>query len=50
MRIPVIANSDPKEAEQLSGRWRTVVRVMTNSRSEATLFLKTSQKFFSKSI
>lgn len=28
----------PKEAEQLSERWRTGVRVMANSRSEATLF------------
>jgi len=30
----------PKEAEQLSERWRTGVRMMPKDRSEATLFLK----------
>jgi len=44
VRIPVMANSD-------SGGSRTAVRTMANkSRSEATLFFKTSQNFSFKSI
>jgi len=44
LRIPVMANSD-------SGGSRTAVRTMANkSRSEATLFFKTSQNFSFKSI
>jgi hypothetical protein len=43
VRILVIANSDSEGS-------RTAVRVMPNSRSEATLFLKTSQITFIKSI
>ena len=38
------------DREHLSERWRTGVRVMPNSRSEATLCLKTSQIIFIKSI
>ena len=39
--IPVIANSCPKHGEQVSEGWRTGVRVMPNSRSEATLSFNT---------